>query len=68
MGRASSAGIELAIAVIVFLLLGWWLDGKLGTGPWLTLIGLVFGSGVGFRSLWKAAQEATERAEDEDEH
>lgn len=67
MGRASSAGIELAIAVVAFLLLGWWLDGKLGTAPWLTLLGLVFGSGVGFRSLWKAAQEAAARADDEDQ-
>lgn len=67
MGRASSAGIELAVAVVAFLLLGWWLDGKLGTSPWLTLVGLVFGSGVGFRSLWKASQEALQRADDEDQ-
>ena len=64
LGRASSAGIELAIAVVGCLLLGWWADEKLGTSPWLTLFGLIFGSGVGFRALWKAAQEANELDEE----
>lgn len=64
LGRASSAGIELALAVVGCLLLGWWVDGKLGTSPWLTLIGLIFGSFVGFRSLWQAAQAANELDEE----
>ncbi len=64
MSRASSAGIELAIAVIGGMLLGWWLDKKFDTEPWLTLAGIIFGSGIGFRSLWQAAQAATREDED----
>ncbi len=33
--------IGLSIALPLFG--GWWLDGKLGTGPWFTLGGLMFG-------------------------
>ena len=62
-GRASSVGIEFSIAVIVFLLFGWWLDGKLGTQPWLTLAGLGLGSLVGFRALWRVAQEVEDDSE-----
>lgn len=65
-GRASSAGIEMAIAIVGCMLLGWWADEKLDTGPWLTLLGLVLGSFIGFRSLWQAAQAANEM-NDEDE-
>lgn len=44
-----SAGLLLAIPTLLIVsplvgfFLGNWLDGKLGTRPWLTLIGLVFG-------------------------
>lgn len=57
-------GIELAVAVIGCLLAGWWADGKLGTTPWLSLAGLILGSVVGFRSIWRAAQMAAREDED----
>lgn len=56
--RASAVGIEFSIAVVACLLFGWWLDGKLGTEPWLTLAGLGLGSLVGFRALWRVAQDS----------
>lgn len=62
-GRASSVGIEFSIAVVCFLLGGWWLDGKLGTDPWLTLVGLGLGSLVGFRALWRVAQDLEQDSE-----
>jgi len=49
--RASAVGIEMAIGVVLGLLAGQWADEKLGTDPWLTLLGLVLGAGVGFRAL-----------------
>ncbi len=67
MGRASSAGIELALAVVVCLLIGRWLDGKLATDPWFTLGGVVLGSFIGFRSLWQVAQAAARDEGDEDD-
>lgn len=44
------------MAVIGCLLLGHWADGKLGTDPWLALLGIILGSIAGFRSLLRAAR------------
>lgn len=44
-------GIQLAAAVIAGLLFGNYLDKKLNTLPWLTLIGLILGSAGGFYNL-----------------
>lgn len=38
-GGMATAGIEFAIVVGIFLGIGWWLDGKLGTEPWF-LVGM----------------------------
>jgi ATP synthase protein I len=34
--------------------LGWWLDKKLATSPWLLVGGALFGIGVGFYAFFKA--------------
>ncbi|MEW6074373.1 MAG: AtpZ/AtpI family protein [Planctomycetota bacterium] len=39
--RYSSLGMQFALTIGVFAFAGYWLDQKLGTGPWL-LIALVF--------------------------
>lgn len=35
--------------------LGYWLDGKLGTSPYLSLVGLFLGIAAGFYQLYKIA-------------
>jgi ATP synthase protein I len=55
---ASSAGLELGLAVIIGLLIGMWLDKQLGTEPWLMLLFLVFGLVAGFRNVLRAASRA----------
>jgi F0F1-type ATP synthase assembly protein I len=46
--RFSGHGLTLALAMGVFLLAGWWLDGRLGTTPLLTIVGALVGAGGGF--------------------
>lgn len=53
LGRYSGLGLALALSVLLFLLIGYWLDGKLGTLPWLTLAGAFIGAAGGFVSLYR---------------
>ena len=46
-------GLRFAITIIVFLFLGLWIDNKTGLKPAFTLIGVFFGAGIGFYSLYK---------------
>ena len=61
-GIYGAVGFQLAISVVAGLFLGQWVDGKLGTGPWLTLVGLILGSIAGFYNLirimnWKQRRQ-----------
>lgn len=47
------AGVELAGVVLVMALGGWWLDGKLGTGPWLMVAGVGVGTVGGIYNLYR---------------
>lgn len=52
MAYASSIGIGMVLAVFGGLFMGNWLDTKLGTLPFFTLILLLMGVVAGFRSLY----------------
>jgi len=41
--RAYAGAFEAVLSILVGAGLGWWGDAKLGTGPWLLLVGLGFG-------------------------
>ncbi len=45
--RYGSIGIEFAAAIVLCVLLGWWLDNRWHTAPWLTLAGLALGFSAG---------------------
>ena len=61
--RVGAVGIELALSTVIGMLGGQWLDSKLSTAPWLTILGLILGVVAGFRSLIRAARQNTETAE-----
>ena len=52
----AGAGFEFGAVVAVLSLLGWWLDGKWGTGPWLLLVGVTVGVTGGLFKLWKTGK------------
>lgn len=52
-GEVAGVGLQFAAAIVLFLFLGRWLDGKLGTDPWLTLAGVVVGAVGGFLSMYR---------------
>ena len=45
-------GLQWALSVLLFLGVGAWLDQKLGTTPWLLVIGAFVGAGAGSYSLY----------------
>jgi F0F1-type ATP synthase assembly protein I len=51
-GQYMGYGLQWALATLLFLFLGWWADGWLGTKPLLTIIGAFVGAGAGFYSLY----------------
>lgn len=55
--RFSTVGLELGLSVIIGLLVGQWLDARLGTEPWLLLLFLLFGMVAGFRSVYRLLRE-----------
>jgi F0F1-type ATP synthase assembly protein I len=53
----SSVGIEFVLSVLLPGGLGYWLDNKFGTTPWLMLVGGLFGCVAGFYVLLKAIRK-----------
>ena len=46
-------GLEIAVPVAVFVYLGYKLDERWGTDPWLVVVGAMLGMTVGFYNLFK---------------
>jgi ATP synthase protein I len=49
------ASFQLAAAASLGTLVGWWLDRKLGTSPWLLAVGALLGCGAGMTAFIRAA-------------
>ncbi len=54
--RLVLVGTELSLSIFIGLAGGHWLDGRLQTRPWLTLVGLVLGTIAGFKGLYEVAR------------
>jgi len=59
---ASSIGIEIALSIGLGMFLGWWLDNKFNTDPWLFI--LFFLAGIG--SAVKAVMRVIKIVENQD--
>ncbi len=58
LGSFASTGIEFIVAVMLPGGLGYWLDNRWQTTPWLMLIGGAFGFGVGLYMMLRAAKQS----------
>ena len=64
-GQYTGYGLTFALSTLLFLLGGWWLDGKVGTTPLFMILGAFIGAGTGFYSLYyHVVVEPRERDED----
>ncbi len=49
-------GWYIGLSIALPLLAGWWLDGKAGTMPWFTLLGLALGLVLAFVGTYRTLQ------------
>ena len=64
--RYSGVGLELAGATAGLALVGYWIDGRFGTRPWGTLIGVVIGIVGGLYNLIRESLAAVREAQADD--
>lgn len=57
--RMMGVGLQFAGSIVLFLLLGQWLDARLGTEPWLLIAGVMLGATAGFYSLYRQLMSET---------
>ncbi|MEO8193963.1 MAG: AtpZ/AtpI family protein [Gemmatimonadales bacterium] len=60
----AGAGLQFAVAIVLFVLVGQWADRKLGTSPFLLLAGVFIGGGAAFYSMYRRIS-AAQKADDE---
>ncbi len=66
-GQYMGYGLAWALSTLLFLLGGWWLDGKVGTAPLFTILGAFLGASAGFYSLYHhIVVEPRDRDEDDE--
>jgi F0F1-type ATP synthase assembly protein I len=71
-GEYAGLGLQFAASILVFLYAGQWLDKRLGTAPWLMILGVFTGAGASFYSMYRklmaiqAREDAARKAAKED--
>jgi F0F1-type ATP synthase assembly protein I len=56
----SIIGIQFPVAIALGFFFGRWLDGHLGTGPWLMVVFSLFGIAAGFVNLFRITAQASQ--------
>ncbi len=59
----STLGLTMVIATFIGLAIGLWLDKKLNTSPWLTIIFLLIGIAAGFNKVIQVAIREAKKKE-----
>lgn len=63
-GTFAGAGIQFALGIVLFLILGRWADKHFGTGSLFLIIGVFLGGAGGFYSMYRRIAQA-QKADDE---
>jgi F0F1-type ATP synthase assembly protein I len=60
-GEFAGLGLQFVIALLGGLYGGQWLDRRVGTAPWLSIIGMFLGAGLAFYSMYQKLMAAQAR-------
>ena len=52
-GQLSTIGLSFVFALVLGFGAGYWLDGRLGSSPWLTFIGFFLGLAAGILNVYR---------------
>ena len=55
-GQLSTIGMSFVFAIVLGFGAGFWLDGVLGTKPWLSFVGFFFGLAAGVLNVYRVLQ------------
>jgi F0F1-type ATP synthase assembly protein I len=64
-GAAYQGALEAVFAILIAAGIGYWADGRLGTTPWLLLLGFVVGFGSFVLRMVRLARQIREGVEPE---
>ncbi|MEZ5286585.1 MAG: AtpZ/AtpI family protein [Vicinamibacterales bacterium] len=56
LGQLSTVGLSFVLALVMGFGAGYWLDGRLGTSPWLSFTGFFLGLGAGVLNVYRVLQ------------
>jgi len=65
-GSFGTLGLEIVLCIALGFFGGRWLDGKLGTDPYLSVVGFFFGLAAAVQSIMRATKEMQAEAEREE--
>jgi Putative F0F1-ATPase subunit Ca2+/Mg2+ transporter len=63
----AGAGFELAGCILLGLFAGQWVDKRLGTAPWLLILGVFAGAAAGFFNMYRILTTAERRTKSHDD-
>ena len=66
--NTGSVGLEIAVAIGIGYFGGRYLDGRLGSAPWLAYVGFGAGVGAGIKALIRVVRSYQKSLEAEDEN
>lgn len=65
-GSLGTIGLEIVLSIAFGFFGGRWLDGKLGTEPYLSIVGFCFGVAAAVKAFMRASREMKAAAEREE--
>jgi ATP synthase protein I len=60
-GQLSTIGMSFVFALVIGFGAGYWLDGLIGTKPWLTFVGFFLGLAAGVLNVYRVMQLANKK-------
>jgi ATP synthase protein I len=60
-GQLSTIGMSFVLALVIGFGAGFWLDGVLGTKPWLSFVGFFVGVAAGVLNVYRVMQLANKK-------